>query len=130
MLVIRQQQMEALIKGSDEEFLEFLVEHVREEFPEKVAERDEETLRRMVNGGIARAESHGFTLAEDVTAFISVMFEIAPNFDEQPQIKAVLDDEQFEPGDRLERLSSPLVPEEAWEEAEKNHNEKAWFPNE
>jgi len=130
MLVIRQQQMETLIKGSDEEFLEFLLEHVREEFPEKIAERDEETLRRMVSGGIRRAESHDFTLAEDVTAFISVMFEIAPNFDEQPQIKAVLDDEQFEPGDRLERLSSPLVPEEAWEEAEEKYDEKAWFPNE
>jgi hypothetical protein len=129
MLVIRQEQIDALIKGTDEEFVEFLVGHVKEEFPEKAAERDEETLRAMVRGGIRRAESHGFKTAEDITAFISIMFEIAPNFDEQPQIKTVLDDEGFAPEDRLERLWSPLVTDEAWEEAEKNYHENAWFPN-
>jgi hypothetical protein len=128
MLVIRQEQIDALIKGSDEEFVEFLVGHVRAEFPEKAAERDDETLRAMVKGGIERAESHGFTTAEDITAFISIMFEIAPNFDEQTQIKAVLDDEKFPPEDRIERLWSPLVTDENWEEAEKNHHENAWFP--
>ena len=128
MLVIRQEQIDALIKGSDEEFVEFLVGHVKEEFPEKTAERDEETLRAMVKGGIGRAESHGFTSAEDQTAFISIMFEIAPNFDEQPQIRTVLDDPNFAPGDRLERLWSPLVTDENWEEAEQNYHENAWFP--
>ncbi|MBS1794068.1 MAG: hypothetical protein JSS81_09455 [Acidobacteria bacterium] len=127
MLVIRQQQIDALIKGTDEEFVEFLANHAREEFPEKTAERDDETLREMARGGIRRAESHGFATAEDITAFFSVMMEIAPNFDEQPAIRAVLDDEQFEPAMRLERLWSPLVPEAAWEEAEKNYNENAWF---
>ena len=127
MLVIRQEQFDALIKGTDEEWVEFLVGHVKEEFPEKTAERDDETLREMVKGGIRRAESHGFKIAEDQSAFVSIMFEIAPNFDEQPQIKAVLNDDQFAPEDRIERLWSPLVPEEAWEEAEKNHNENAWF---
>jgi len=128
MLVIRQEQIDALIKGTDEEFVEFLVGHVKEEFPEKTAERDEETLRTMVRGGIERAESHGFTTAQDITAFISIMFEAAPNFDEQPQIKTVLDDEKFAPEDRIERLWSPLVTEENWLEAERNYNENAWFP--
>ena len=128
MLVIRQEQIDALIKGSDEEFVEFLVGHVREEFPEKTAERDDETLRTMVKGGIKRAESHGFTSAEDITAFISIMFEIAPNFDEQAQIKAVLDDTKFPPEERIERLWSPLVTDENWEEAENNYNKNAWFP--
>jgi hypothetical protein len=128
MLVIRQQQIDALIKGTDEEWVEFLVGHVKEEFPEKTAEYDDETLRVMVKQGIRRAESHELTTAEDQTAFISIMFEIAPNFDDQPQIKAVLDDENFAPEDRLERLWTPLVPDEAWEEAEKNYNKNAWFP--
>ena len=127
MLVIRQEQLDALIKGTDEEWIEFLIGHVKEEFPEKTEERDDETLREMVRGGIRRAESHGFTTAEDQTAFISIMFEIAPNFDEQPQIRTVLRDENFAPADRFERLWSPLVPEEAWEEAEKNYREDAWF---
>ena len=127
MLVIRQEQLDALIKGTDEEWIEFLVGHVKEEFPEKTEERHDESLREMVKGGIRRAESHGFKIAEDQSAFVSIMFEIAPNFDEQPEIKTVLDDENFTPEARLERLWSPLVTEEAWEEAEKNHSEDAWF---
>ena len=130
MLVIRQEQLDALIKGTDEEFLEFLIEHVREDFPEKAAERDEETLRTMVKGGIKRAESHGFSRAEDITAFISIMFEVAPNFDEQPPIKTVLDDGNFPPEERIERLWSPLVTDEQWEAAENGYNEKAWFSEE
>ena len=127
MLVIRDEQLNTLIKGTDEEFLEFLIEHVHEEFPEKTGTRDEETLRTMVEGGIRRAESHGFSNADDIAAFISIMFEIAPNFDEHSSIKPVLDDANFAPADRLERLWSPLVTEEAWEEAEKNYDENAWF---
>jgi hypothetical protein len=119
--------MDSLIMGSDEEFVEFLVAHVKEEHPGIETERDDETLREMVRGGIERAGSHELTTAEDITAFISIMFEIAPNFDEQPQIKAVLDDENTPPEQRLEKLWTPAVPEEAWDEAEKNYDENAWF---
>jgi hypothetical protein len=126
MLVIRQEQIDVLIKGTDEEFVEFLVDHVKKEDPELNSEYDDEKLREMVRGGIKRAESHGFTTAEDITAFISIMFEIAPNFDEQPDIKKVLDDENFSPKDRLERLWSPLVTEQNWEEASDIYDEAAW----
>lgn len=129
MLVIRQEQIDTLIKGSDEEFVEFLVAHVKEEFPDKTSEREDETLRIMVKGGIKRSESHDLTRAEDIAAFISIMFEVAPNFDEQSQIKAVLDDAMYPPEDRIERLWSPIVNDEAWEEAENKHNENAWLPN-
>ena len=129
MLVIRQEQIDALIKGTDEEFVEFLVGHVKEDFPEKTSEYKDEQLRAMVKGGIKRAESHDLTRAEDITAFISVMFEVAPNFDEQTQIKAVLDDKVYSPEERIERLWSPVVPEEAWEEAAKNYQKYSWFPN-
>lgn len=129
MLVIRHEQIDSLIKKSDEEFVEFLIAHVKEEYPSKSSEYNEETLRLMIMGGIERAESHGLRTAEDITAFVSIMFEIAPNFDEQPEIKAVLVDENFLPGDRIDRLGSPAVSEEAWNEAEENYKEDAWFPN-
>jgi hypothetical protein len=80
----------------------------------------------MVRNGIKRAESHLFKTAEDITAFVSIMFEIAPNFDEQPAIKSILDDSKFPPADRLERLWSPLVTDEDWEQAANNYNENSW----
>lgn len=126
MLVIRQAQIDAMIKGTDEEFETFLMNHARDEFPEKTEDIDDENLRSMVRSGIKRAESHGFTTAEDITAFISIMFEVAPNFDEQPKIREVLGDTRFTPRDRFEILWSPAVTEENWEEAAQNSNDEAW----
>lgn len=128
MLIIRQEQIDLLAMGTDEEFVEFLVEHVKDENYELEEKYDDETLREMVRNGLKRAKRHGFKTAEDLTAFVSIMFAIAPNFDEQPQIKAVLNDENFPPEARIERLWSPVTTEEAWEEAENNYNENAWFP--
>ncbi len=126
MLVIRQEQIDTLIMGSDDEFTEFLVDHVKEEHPDLSEKYDDDTLREMVKHGINRAKSHQLSTAEDLTAFISIMFEIAPNFDEQPQIRAVLDDKKFPPESRIERMWTDVVSEEAWQEAEDNFDEKAW----
>lgn len=129
MLVIRQEQIDKLIMGSDDEFVEFLVNHVKEEHPDLSENYNDDALREMVKHGINRAKSHQLSTAEDLTAFISIMFEIAPNFDEQPQIKAVLDDETFPPESRIERMWTDAVSEEAWQEAEDNFDEKAWTFN-
>lgn len=126
MLVIRQEQIDTLTMGSEEEFVEFLVGHVKEEDPELEKEYDDDTLREMVRGGIKRAKSHELSTKEDLTAFVSVMFEVAPNFDEQSEIKAVLDDQSTPPNERFEKLWTPLVSEESWEEAKENYDEKAW----
>lgn len=128
MLVIRQEQINQMIMGDEEEFVAFLVRQVKEEHPEIEEERDEEALRAMVRGGIRRAESHRFVNADDIAAFVAVMFEIAPNFDEQKEIRAVLDDHKTPANQRLEKLWSPVVPDEAWDEARDNYDEDAWFP--
>ena len=128
MLIIRQEQIDHFIKGSDEEFIEFLLKHIKGEHPELKSKHKDETLREMIRGGIERAKTHDFSTAEDLTAFVSVMFEIAPNFDEQPEIKAIVDDENTPPNQRLDKLWTPVFPKEAWEEAENNYDENAWFP--
>jgi hypothetical protein len=130
MLVIRQAQIDTMIKGTDEEFESFLMTHAREEFPDKTRDIDDEKLRLMVRGGIKRAESHGFTTAEDVTAFISIMFEIAPNFDEQAKIREILGETKFPPASRFENLWSPRVTDEDWAEAESKADNDAWFVQE
>lgn len=127
MLVIRQEQMDTLIKGTDEEFVDFLVEHVKEQEPELEEEYDDESLREWVRVGLKRAESHGFQTAADLTAFVSLMFRIAPNFDEQPDIKAVFDDRGIPREQCFERLESPAFPKKAWLEAEENYDENAWI---
>ena len=128
MLVVRAEQFEKIIKASEEDFVNYLVGYVEGNHPEAAAERDEKTLRKMIRGGIKRAESHRIELVEDTQNFIAKMFEVAPNFDEQPAIKAVLDDKDLTPEKRLEKLQSPVISAEIWEEARRNYDEDAWFP--
>jgi hypothetical protein len=54
------------------------------------------------------------------------MFKIAQNFDEQPEIKAVLEDERFRQSQRMENLWSPAVPDEVWDKAIEARDDSAW----
>jgi len=128
MLVVRQEQFEKVIKHSEEDFVNYLLGYVQNNHAEAIAGRDEATLRKMIRGGIKRAESHKIEKVEDTQNFIANMFEVAPNFDEQREIRAVLEDETLTPDKRLEKLRSPVISNENWEEARNNYDEKAWFP--
>jgi hypothetical protein len=126
MLVIRQEQIDTLIKGTDDEWVEFLVANAKKEDPEIVNNYDDDTLRRMVRVGIRKSDSYGFTTAKDQSAFVAVMFKVAPNFDQQPEIKAVLDEEQLPPSYRWDKLWSTAVPDEVWEKAKEEYDPEAW----
>lgn len=118
--------MDVLIKGTEPEWVEKLLAQIKEEDPEINEDYDDTALRRMIRRAIRKAESYDFTAAPQQSAFVSIMFSIAPNFDDQPEIKAVLEERNLSPKLRLERLWSPLVSEEVWEKAADDHNEDAW----
>jgi len=118
--------MDVLIKGTDDEWVETLVRQTKENDPEISKKYDDGALRDMVRIGIRKAESYGFTAADDQAAFVSIMFEVAPNFDDQDEIRAVLEESSLKPSYRLEKLFSSVVPEEAWDKAEENYKEEAW----
>lgn len=112
---------------SDPEVIDFIVGHLREESPELIDRIPERGLREMVAGGLARARTHGLQSLGDLTAFVSIMFEIAPNFDEHPLIRHVLRSEQVPAEERLGRLFRPEL-NDAWEAAAQNYDPEAWFP--
>ncbi len=126
MLVIRQEQMDTLIKGTDEEWVETLLKETKESDPDISKKYDDDALRRMVRTAIKKAERYGFTPAKDQASFVSIMFEVAPNFDEQDEIRSVLMEDNLKPSFRLQKLWSNAVPEEVWDKAEENYNEDAW----
>lgn len=126
MLVIRQEQIDTLSKGSDDEFVEFLLAHVKKEDPELESKYDDDAIRVMVRTGIDKANHYKITSAKDQSAFVSIMFRIAPNFDGQPDIKAVLEETHSAAADRLEKLWSPAVPAEVWDKAVDDYDEAAW----
>jgi hypothetical protein len=127
MLVIREQQIQYFIAATEEELVKVIAQTVREMNPDRVADYDAAQLAELVKFGMERARSHGLRLAETIAAFVALMFEIAPNFDEQPQIKAVLADANYPADDRVSQLWARTSDDE-WQEAENLYNARVWFP--
>ena len=128
MLIVRQQQIETIIKGNGDDFVNYLVAHLKSNYSEAIAKRNEKRLREMVKTGIKRAASHDLTTVDETRFFVSKMFEIAPDFDTHPLIEAILTDRMLTPEKRVEKLRSPAISEEIWEEAKNNGDESVWFP--
>ncbi|MFH1897552.1 MAG: hypothetical protein ABH886_04850 [Candidatus Desantisbacteria bacterium] len=127
MFKIRKEQEDAFLLHDEKAFVDFIIEHLREEHYNYVSSMPDSMLVGMVSNGLTRARSHGLTDPENLTAFVALMFVMAPNFDEHPVFQKILDDESIPVDQRLDRL---LIDElnSCWEEAEKNYNGDAWFP--
>lgn len=93
----------------------------------RVAGYDDEKLGKMIEIGVERAKSHELTKAQDIAAFVALMFEVAPEFDEQEEIKAVLNNPSFPPGDRFYQIFE-MVSEDGWRQAETLYEKTFWFP--
>jgi hypothetical protein len=127
MLTIRQAQMEATLTQDEPKLIDFVVAHAKRACRDSVRDIDPASLREMVTNGIARAHGHGLLRAREVAAFVGIMFEIGPNFDEQPDIRRALAD-QTVPHDRRFDTMLERVPDSAWKQAEQNKLSAAWFP--
>jgi hypothetical protein len=128
MLIIRNEQLDAFQEIADAAFVQTIIEHLREEHAEAIGRLPDEVLTDMVQAGIDRARSWGLTWEATITAFVALMFEIAPNFDEHPKIREILSEESEPEDARLDRLVEE-VSEKDWEEAVQLYDENAWFPN-
>jgi hypothetical protein len=128
MLVIRDEQIQSFIAQDEVQLTKVLVETVRSVNPDRVEGYDDKTLEAMVKMSIERAKIHQFEKAEDIAAFVGIMFEISPAFDQIKDISAVLDDTTFSVEMRFQQLWG-RVPETKWAEAEATYDAKAWFPD-
>lgn len=100
----------------DRDLAGLIFDHLCEEQPEAVAElRDAEILGR-IHAGIARARSHELSGDGAITAFVTLMFLVAPNFDEHPRIRKALGNSALEPGERMRQIFQSTG-EADWDEA-------------
>lgn len=127
MLIIREEQIQHFIAVDEAQLVQVVCRAIREANPERVADYDDKKLGKMIKIGIGRAKSHELTKGQDIAAFVAVMFEIAPKFDEQEEIKTVLGDTMFPPDERFYQLFE-RVSDDAWLEAETLYEDTFWFP--
>jgi hypothetical protein len=126
MLVIRPEQMKRLEEYVEDNFIRSLALTVRDEHGDMVDHQNDDELRKLVRVAVARARRHGLMFESSISVFVGLMFEFAPNFDEQPSIRKILSDESLPPDDRIDVVLE-VASEEDWAEAERLYNEYAWF---
>ena len=85
----------------------------------------EETLQKMVVGGIAKARSYGMTWESTLISYVVIMFVSAPNFEENIYIQSVLSDEHEIPDRRIDCLWINTN-DEIWDEIIKNYEPNCW----
>ena len=128
MLVIRNEQIQQFIAANEDELVSVVVQSVRAACPDRVAAFDDDKFAAAIRIGIDRARTHGLANAEDIAAFIAVMFQVAPRFDEQTEIRGLLEETILPPATRfymmIERAS-----DKAWVEAQRRYEDSFWFPD-
>ncbi|MEP6946304.1 MAG: hypothetical protein ABJA02_10330 [Acidobacteriota bacterium] len=127
MLVIRKDQIDAMLKGNEEEFVDILVARVKTEDPELEKKHDPEQLRSMARSAVTRSETYGFVHAMDQIEFVVLMFGKGPQFDAEPEIRSILDDSSLPADQKLDRLNSPLVSETVWEKVATERDDTKWL---
>lgn len=81
MLVIRNQQIEALSCISSSLFTEDMVSHVRTHFPTQYNIAGELSVRQAIMLAIPRARIYGFACERDICIYITTMMLLGSNFD-------------------------------------------------
>ena len=99
-----------------EDLLEHIVDYLCEEQAEAVAGLSDAEIRRRALLAIRRAERYELEQPEAITAFASLMFLVAPDFDAQPNITKALGDTDIPAALRLTQIFEKTS-EGDWEEA-------------
>jgi hypothetical protein len=84
MLIVRQEQMEALGAHSREKFIAVMRRHLEGAFPQRCQGLGPERVRALIEQGMAKADGFGLVAEQDVGGLIHFMFESHPEFDQRP----------------------------------------------
>lgn len=92
MIVVGKGQYDSLLQADPDRFVIHALRSVARTMPDELRGIPLHLARGMTEAAIARARGHGLTGDEDILGFVHTMFEIAPNFDREPTLRAVLSD--------------------------------------
>lgn len=111
MLHIRKEQMEVLDACMLERFIEKMLDHVREVFPEETKDRSKKELRDLVEDGIKRASDYEITEEPQVALFIDLMVGIGREFEKQTRnnwIMRILTKEDLKQQEKMDLIYTKL----------------------
>jgi hypothetical protein len=126
MLVIRKRQKEALDRHSEKLFLDRMVDHLHEIFPDRCQELGSKAqIRELARQGLEQARAYGIDTEEDVALYVDIMFGIGPEFpvgEDMAWARSVLENDGLNGHAKMEfilqRLEKRLAAEESGQGAE------------
>jgi hypothetical protein len=85
MLRIRTDQIDALRKPALDDFIDDMMLHVHEFFPDECMKLGLESVRGRIVEGIEKADGYGVTSPRGVCKYINLMMTFGPDFDTNPR---------------------------------------------
>ncbi len=130
MIRILEGQFAQTLQREPDRFHDSVVKYLLQSNPEELRGIPLVHVLDMVEIGFQRGKRHGLMDDADLFSYVSVMFEIAPNFDEEPTLRAILEDSNQPLKVRWEALfkDEPRL-NAAWERAAhpNNYDPAAWL---
>ena len=124
---LRAEQEKAFEKYAEQVFVRDTVLYVKEQHADKVEGLSDKAVEQRVKLGMARARSYGLKREGSILFFLALMFDIAPNFDEQPGIHKALLSGDDSPDVRMDELLDKTSDDD-WDQAEESYDERTWNP--
>lgn len=100
--------MESIDAGQRSNFEDRMLDHLRNLFPEIMAQATEESVRAFIREGTDRAASNGLRSEYDVSIFLTLETSLRPAFAERPEYdwaaQILGDEDEGDPSARLQLL--------------------------
>jgi hypothetical protein len=117
---ILERQLETLLQSDERRWLGFVCDAVEVAHPRTpLAALDDGDARLLLaRDWCDRARANGLRTDDEILAFVYLMHEFAPNFDQHPTLRAILDGSDAPLGERWQRLFDVRdeALERAWQE--------------
>ena len=134
-VILRNEQIDVLDAAAKQAFSLRVAEYLRTRHGQAIVrlpgvevtvrEMPETTLATLVESGIVRAHSYGLTWESSLNAFVTLMVVVAPNFDDEPAIRAALAPDHRPPDFRMKELDQRITQRD-WAAAAKAYDPRSW----
>ncbi|MES2962771.1 MAG: DUF4123 domain-containing protein [Bdellovibrionota bacterium] len=125
LIQLRDSQLKLCSEAIDRDLVKVIYWHLRNHHAKSVQFVDKVTLEIRVGYSIEKARRYGLGTISDLAGFAALMFELAPNFDEHPSFKRVLEDPSLPPDAKMRKLSHTISDRE-WSEATRLYDRTFW----
>lgn len=122
---LRESQLKLCAEAIDRDLIKVLYWHLRNHHPRPVQFIDRHRLEARLKIAVGRARGYGLGTISDLAGYAALMFELAPNFDQHPSFRRVLEDPSVAGDTKMRRLSQ-VISDHEWNEAAASYDRDYW----